>query len=650
MKPKPFSIRHRFLVLQALAVALALWFVGTALYTSLRIRNELQVSEQTLDQALRLEKETGEALDELVEMAAAGRARTADDLRRARDRLSALAADFARLPLTPQERQLLAAARRAQAEIVGVAATLHALDAASAKRAELLQEAERLQARSSRILATISRGQAGELQARNARLREYARLLGLLLLAFALIALLVLRIFQRVHRQHLWWPMAHLGEMARQARRGERPRVDAKIPHSVELGPLMDSFLEMAGELQEAREALERKAARQAAEIDAAQRQLIEAAKRAAVGQVVTGVAHEVNNPLTAILGFSEVLLSHVELDEASRQHMETIRNEALRLKNVVANLNRFSGQTAPPRAPVELGRLLDRVVELRRYPLFAAGIELRCQPPCAPVWVEADEDQLLQVLFNLLLNAEQAIRAGAGRGEVLLACGVEAGRARVVVRDTGVGMSPWVRERIFEPYFTTRVPGHGAGLGLSISRGIIEQHGGQITVESAEGHGSTFTVILPAAAAPRGPAAAAAPKGAAKPGAGRRALVIDDEAEIVRLATCALERRGWRVTGLTDAGRVEAALAEGEFDVVVCDLKMPGRDGWEIRHLLEERRPELARRFLLMTGNLGEADACARGPGRVALLRKPFTLEQLEEAIEKLPPAGAHPAEPHRP
>ena len=465
------------------------------------------------------------------------------------------------------------------------------------------------------------------------QVRRLTLFLFVLLVVSSLGALALLWISRRMARRHLWEPVAQIGQMVRQIRAGNLD-VRAEIPRSVELGPLVDSFVHMAEELRAARQALEEKVQTQSKELDTAQRKLLEAAKLAAIGQLVSGVAHEVNNPLTSILGFAEVVLGNPSLDAATRRQLRIVRDEALRVKNVVANLSSFARRAPQQTMRINLQKVLDRVVELRGHQLAANGIQLRWEAPGQAVWVEGDPDQLLQVLFNLLQNAEQAIQAGGGPGDIRLGCHGEAGKARITVQDTGVGMKREVMERMFEPYFTTQPSGQASGLGLSIAHGIVAQHGGTITAESREDEGSVFTVLLPAASAAGDPALPNhVPSGASAPGRGR-ALLIDDEESILELLRSALEKRGWQTVALKDTARFESVVKETDFDLIFCDLKMPGRNGLELWRVLEEVRPDLAGQFVLMTGNLAGADAETYDLSRVTVLRKPFSLAQLDETI----------------
>jgi nitrogen-specific signal transduction histidine kinase/ActR/RegA family two-component response regulator len=399
----------------------------------------------------------------------------------------------------------------------------------------------------------------------------------------------------------------------------------------------------MAGELREMRDSLEQKVRERTAKLKATQSELVQAAKLSALGQLVSGVAHEINNPLTSILGYSELVLRRPELDARLRVHLQTIRDEAVRLKSLVANLSSFARRQPQRIERVDLRQVLDRLVELRQYQLNASNIELHYDRPADPVWVEGDRDQLLQVFFNLVLNSEQAIGSSRAKGDIWLACGVHAGRPWATVGDNGTGMSLALQERIFDPFFTTKPVGQGAGLGLSISHGIIQQHHGTIAAESAEGQGTTMRISLPAAV----PASEVPPaplqtvvENNAGTASGLRALIIDDEPTIAQMIQQFLESQGWTHIVLNDSTAVDSSLEGQHFDLVICDLKMPGRNGLEVLRLLHQKRPELARCFLLMTGHLAEAqEKEILELAGVPVLPKPFTLAQLADAVRILVP-----------
>lgn len=212
--------------------------------------------------------------------------------------------------------------------------------------------------------------------------------------------------------------------------------------------------------------------------------------------------------------------------------------------------------------------------------------------------------------------------------------------------------MAPEMREHVFDPFFTTRPSRRGTGLGLSICHGIVEQHGGEVAVESEVGRGITFRIRLPLLPskelgahakavedhADLSEADSIADSGIASSSTpSRRFLVIDDEAGILNLVAEVLGNTGARVVTLQDSTRLDSVLSEGTFDAVLCDLKMPGRDGLSVLRTLREQYPSLARRFLLMTGNLADSDKAAVELEGIPILPKPFALARLLEMLEEI-------------
>jgi two-component system NtrC family sensor kinase len=236
------------------------------------------------------------------------------------------------------------------------------------------------------------------------------------------------------------------------------------------------------------------------------QAQLLQAEKLSAIGQLVAGVAHELNNPLTSVIGYAQLLEEELETSDAGgggsqlAQDLRRIAQESERAAKIVRNLLAFARRQSAERAPHDVSDLVSRVMALRSYELRLNGIDLvtEFQPALPPV--VADGSQLQQALLNLVLNAEQAMR---GRPTKRLQVGARfdenAGAVELFVKDSGHGIDRANLSRIFDPFFTTRDVGEGTGLGLSICYGIIRDHGGQITVESLVNTGTTFSVMLPA-------------------------------------------------------------------------------------------------------------------------------------------------------
>jgi two-component system NtrC family sensor kinase len=228
------------------------------------------------------------------------------------------------------------------------------------------------------------------------------------------------------------------------------------------------------------------------------QSKLMHAEKMAAVGQLVSGVAHEVNNPLTAILGFADLLMENPELPESARKDMRVILQEAQRTKQIVQNLLSFARQMPPQRRPVQLNTILRRTLQLRAYDFQSHGVEIIEQLDHELPHVVGDSHQLQQVFLNILNNAYDAVRETARPARIEIMTAGIGSFVEVSFRDNGHGISH--AERIFDPFFTTKEVGKGTGLGLSICYGIVHEHGGEILCHNnTDAEGATFIVRLPA-------------------------------------------------------------------------------------------------------------------------------------------------------
>ncbi len=358
--------------------------------------------------------------------------------------------------------------------------------------------------------------------------------------------------------------------------------------------------------------------------------------KMASVGQLVSGVAHELNNPLTGILGFAQLLLAR-DLDPESRRYVETIAGEAERASKIVQNLLSFARRRRPEKALVNLNALVERVLELREYELRVHDIEVQRDyapelPPCF-----ADAHQIQQVLLNVLINAEQAVKGVRGPRRIAVRTASAAGWVRVTVQDSGPGIAPEHLRRVFDPFFTTKPVGEGTGLGLTISYGIVEEHHGRISVDSRLGEGATVTIDLPAAqegvrvdATPGG--AVPASRGAA---ARSRILVVDDEQAIRDLLVGLLSLDGHRVEAVRTGVEALRRLAEQPYDAIITDIRMPEMDGIEFYNRILHEHPELARRVIFTTGDTISPDTRAFVEATTApFLAKPFQLRALREVV----------------
>jgi PAS domain S-box-containing protein len=363
--------------------------------------------------------------------------------------------------------------------------------------------------------------------------------------------------------------------------------------------------------------------------------QLLQQEKLAAVGQLVSGVAHELNNPLAGVMAFSELLLASGAVhDPDARFAMETIHHEAMRAAKIVSHLLTFARQRAAERTEADLNAIVNDTLALRRYALRAAQIELDVllDPALPRTW--ADPFQLQQVVLNLVGNAEHALAGWGGTRRITVWTRHDGDRLVIGVADTGPGVPPDQRDRIFNPFYTTKPVGQGTGLGLSISDGIVREHGGQIRVESQPGEGATFLVELPwRPAAPDVVSTGDARRPAPQPA--RRMLVVDDETAMRSAISTFLTTLGHTVTAASGGVEARALLDANEYDVVLLDLRMPDLGGDTLYEELRDRDPRHARRVVFVTGDV-QSDQARRFLDRAGrpVVGKPFQLDELVTVI----------------
>jgi signal transduction histidine kinase/FixJ family two-component response regulator len=373
------------------------------------------------------------------------------------------------------------------------------------------------------------------------------------------------------------------------------------------------------------------------------QSKLLQTEKMAALGQLVSGIAHELNNPLTAIMGYGQLLLGHgllpAQLSEARK-----VFEEAERAGRIVKNLLYFARENKPERTRVDLNEIVERTLALRSYDLKVENIVVECDLAADLPETMADPHQLQQVVLNLLVNAEQALLEGRGSGKVGIRTRRLAGnRISVEVADDGPGISPEIASRIFDPFFTTKPSGVGTGLGLSIVYGIVHQHGGEITVETPTGGGAKFLVELPAVAVPAQDHSAARsddPQAANRSGVSSRGrvLVVEDEPTVAQLIEDVLREEGHQVEAVLDSQEGLTRLARNNYDLVVCDLRMPRLDGPAFYEALVRAGSPLTDRIIFITGDtLAPRTLEFLEPNGFPYLAKPFLVEELKIAVNRM-------------
>jgi len=375
------------------------------------------------------------------------------------------------------------------------------------------------------------------------------------------------------------------------------------------------------------------------------QQQLIQSEKMGAIGQLVSGVAHELNNPLASISACAQLLLMEQDLSQEQRHCGDVIRGESKRAARIVHNLLTFARQHKAEKVVANVNTVVHDTLELRVYELNVRNVQLVRELDVAnPPVTMVDVYQLQQVLLNLFTNAEQAMADGNGTRHCLtVRTRTQPDIVRIEVEDTGGGIPASAMHQLFNPFFTTKPTGKGTGLGLSISLGIVSEHGGRIWGENVDG-GARFVVELPRVSADERVALSLVPgKPEHKPEA-LRILVADDE-ETLRVALqLFLTSKGHSVITV-GSGSEAIWRAEGEehFDVVLLDLRMPAVSGQEVFERWRTMRPDLVDRVIFMTGDIVGADlqGVLTGTGR-PYIAKPFEFASIVAAIQTVSASAA--------
>ena len=376
------------------------------------------------------------------------------------------------------------------------------------------------------------------------------------------------------------------------------------------------------------------------AELERHREKLHQAEKLSAMGSLLAGLAHELNNPLAIVIAQS-TLLEELSRDKQTHSRVAKIKNAADRCGRIVKTFLTMARQQTPERVPVLLADILDNALDMLGYSLKSAGVTVERHDADDAVAVIADPDQINQVVVNLIVNAQQAFGDTEGERLVRIETAADDGMATITVADNGPGIPDALKERIFEAFFTTKPVGVGTGIGLAVTANIVKAHGGAITVADRAGGGTVFCVRLPLAphGAQRNNAEAIAAS-APTPRSGHTFLIVDDEAEVAEALSDFLYLEGHDARIETSIRAGLAALEDGTFTGIFCDLRMPGGGGGAFWHALGERWPQLADGLVFVTGDLvaGPTLITSFAAGRsVPILEKPFERDDVRTAVEAL-------------
>jgi PAS domain S-box-containing protein len=429
-----------------------------------------------------------------------------------------------------------------------------------------------------------------------------------------------------------------LAEEMRKLLSGEKPQVQLEFRTSAQdgtwrtlrasAGPLFDDSGVISGIVASARDVTESKRIEE---------QLSQKEKFASMGQMLAGAAHELNNPLTAILGVGDLLRERAA-DDAARRHAEIILQQARRAAEIVQNLLAFSRAMVPGRSKIRLSELIHQVLQLEHEALSSKNVEVKLAIPDKLLLVNGDRKLLLQAFMNIVANAGQAIASVRNHGTLTISLSAEGQKICATFSDDGPGISPENIQKIFDPFFTTKRPGGGSGLGLTISLAVVKEHGGTIDVQSNKS-GSTFRVFLPAVAddAVARPAAKALYAGT-EILRGRSVLVVDDEESIREIVQEGLSARGVKVDCAASSEEALALLPAHSYEFVLCDFNLPGIPGKQLFERMCASSTGSSARFVFMTGDLVEPDTIAAFREKGArILQKPFHVSALATLLAEL-------------
>ena len=368
--------------------------------------------------------------------------------------------------------------------------------------------------------------------------------------------------------------------------------------------------------------------------------QLLQAEKMAALGQTISGVAHELNNPLATILSWAERLSQRTTLEPAVRRGLDTIFSESERAARIVRNLLTFARKRQTTRAMVDVNQVVRETLALRAYEQRVSNVAVIDALAAGLPQVFADGHQVQQVLLNLIINAEQAMLQANGRGVLVLRTWHDPDQESVVleINDDGPGIPDEVQPKIFDPFFTTKEVGKGTGLGLTVAYAIVQEHGGRIRLESRVNSGTSFYVEMPITGAKLPPAPVTrGTQLTLEPPADASILIVEDETPLAIAVMDMLRDAGYVVDHAADGEEALLKVNQQAFDLVICDLKMPRLDGKAFYRSLAAAVPSLAKHVIFVTGDVAgtEAEKFLEESG-CRWLAKPFRLGDLLRAVRE--------------
>jgi PAS domain S-box-containing protein len=377
-------------------------------------------------------------------------------------------------------------------------------------------------------------------------------------------------------------------------------------------------------------------------EREAIEQQVLMTSKLASIGELASGVAHELNNPLTGVMGYAQLLVDSKNVPPEVKSDLNKVYQESQRAAKIVQNLLSFARRRKPEKSYFDVNELVQKTLDLRSYELKTSNIRVDVNLEPGPPEIKADYYQIQQVILNIIINAEQALTETGRRGKITVTTSAVEDCIRISIADNGPGIPKENISRIFDPFFTTKEVGKGTGLGLSVCHGIVTAHGGNIYVESEEGKGSEFIIDLPIAVAEEtdvGDGAAAVEN---KPQYRRKAseniLIIDDESGVRDVLTRVFSETGYRTDSASDAKRALTKLNKNGYDLFIIDLKLPRVSGMRLYEIMKERYPSSVEKVMFITGDAitPSTQDFLDSAGR-PYLTKPFNPKVAVELVEEM-------------
>ena len=365
------------------------------------------------------------------------------------------------------------------------------------------------------------------------------------------------------------------------------------------------------------------------------QEQLIQSEKLASLGELVSSIAHEINNPLTPILGYSELLLRRPCLDEQNKKPLKVIHASADRVAKIIDKLLSFSRKYKLTREYLDINNIVEKALEFRGYQLKLGNIEVVKDLDTRLPKTIADQNQLQQVFLNIIVNAEQAMGDTHGKGQLTVRTRNkrEEGIIEISFADDGPGIPKAILGKIFDPFFTTKPIGEGTGLGLSVSYGIIKEHGGRIYALSEERKETNFIIELPILEEEPIPKKEEEVSEIPKI-RGKRVLVIEDEEIITNMIKSILEEDEHKVDLASNGAEALAKIDKNFYDLIVCDIRMPYMDGKRFYNEIKNKREGLGDRIIFITGDTSDKTIGFINETGNKFLEKPFKIKEFKNAI----------------